>query len=101
MSSSLKILDKKYDRLIILSDMQTWMESYWGGSPVKAFNGYKAKYQANPHVYSWDLQGYGDMQFPQDKVYCLAGFSDKVFEIMKLLESDKQAMISKIEAVEI
>ena len=40
-------------------------------------------------------------QFPENNVYCLAGFSDKIFDIMKLLESDKKALVKKIEEVEL
>ena len=39
------------------------------------------------------------MQFPEQNVYCLAGFSEKVFDIMKLLEEDRQALIHRIESV--
>ena len=39
--------------------------------------------------YSFDLAGYGTLQIPQKDVYCLAGFSDKIFDIMKYYESDK------------
>lgn len=90
--------NKKYDRIIILSDMQGWI-GY--DSPGVSFAQYKAKYGANPHVYSFDLAGYGDMQFPEQNVYCLAGFHPKVFEIMKLLESDKNAMINMIKQIEV
>jgi len=98
--------NKKYDRIIILSDMQGWMEdsySYYGngGSPNKSFAEYKKKYKANPFVYSFDLQGYGDLMFPQEKVFCLAGFSDKVMDLMKILEQDRQALINEINKVEL
>ena len=97
-----RIAKKSYDRIIILSDMQGWMgDGYgWhGGSPVKSYNQYKEVTGADPFIYSFDLQGYGSMMFPQPKVFCLAGFSDKVFDLFKLLEEDKQALVSKIEAV--
>jgi len=89
---------RKYDRIIILSDMQGWVGYK---SPVGEFNDYKQKTGADPYVYSFDLQGYGSMQFPQRKVYCLAGFSEKVFDIMKLLEEDKEALVNKIKEVEL
>jgi hypothetical protein len=90
--------NKAYDRIIILSDMQGWMGYY---SPVKTFSEYKNKYRCNPAIYSFDLAGYGDMQFPENGVYCLAGFSEKIFDIMKLLETDKNALIKTINNVEI
>jgi len=88
--------NKAYDRIIILSDMQGWMG---GNSPVSTFNQYKQKLKADPFVYSFDLQGYGSMQFPQHNVYALAGFSEKVFDIMKLMEQDKKALINEINSV--
>jgi len=90
--------NKAYDRIIILSDMQAW-EGYY--SPKLTFDSYKQEYNANPYIYSFDLQGYGSMQFQGDRAFLLAGFSEKVFDVMKLLESDRQALINKIETVQI
>ena len=74
--------NKKYDRIIILSDMQGWM-GYT--TPSSEFKSYKSKFGSNPFVYSWDLAGYGTLQFPENNVFALAGFSDKVFDIMRLM----------------
>lgn len=87
---------KKYDRVIIFSDMQGWVGYY---TPAKAFSAYKKATGASPHVYSFDLAGNGTMQFPEQNVYCLAGFSEKVFDIMKLMEQDKKALTSKIKEI--
>ncbi len=88
--------NKKYDRVVILSDMQGWMG---GNTPVASFNAYKTKTGANPFIYSFDLNNYGSMQFPETNVFCLAGFSDKVFDIMSLMEQDKSALINTIKKV--
>ncbi len=90
--------DKPYDRIIILSDMQGWIDY---NTPVKEFNNYKQKYNCNPFVYSFDLNGYGDMMFPENNVFCIAGFSEKIFDVMKLLEQDKNALISEIEKIDL
>jgi hypothetical protein len=82
-----------YDRIIILSDMQGWVEYE---TPAADYSAYKAKYKCDPYVYSFDLNGYGDLQFPEGKVFCLAGWSEKVFNLMKLLEQDKQIMVDTI-----
>jgi hypothetical protein len=37
------------------------------------------------------LVSYGDTQFPANKVHQLAGFSEKVFDTMALLETDRLA----------
>lgn len=85
-----------YERIIILSDMQGWMGT---GTPKQVFEQYKKRTGAHPFVYSFDLAGYGSLQLPEDKVYCLAGFSDKVFDLMKLLESDRHVLVNAIRAV--
>lgn len=90
--------NKKYDRIIILSDMQGWV-GY--STPTAQFNQYKTRFGANPFIYSWDLYGYGTLQFPESKVFTLAGFSDKVFDIMKMMELDKKALINEIKAVQL
>ncbi len=90
--------NKAYDRVIILSDMQGWMGGY---TPDKAFAQYKSRYGANPYIYSFDLQGYGSLQFPEQKVFALAGFSDKVFDLMQLLESDRNALVNDIRRIEL
>jgi hypothetical protein len=71
------------------------------GNPAKAYADYKKNYNANPTVFSFNLNDYGTLMFPEKNVYCLAGWSDKCFEIMKFLESDKEALIKEIEQIEL
>jgi 60 kDa SS-A/Ro ribonucleoprotein len=98
--------NKAYDRIIILSDMQGWMtptDNFYcsGGQPAPTFNKYKTKYEANPKIYSFDLNGYGTLQFPEKNVYCFAGFSEKIFDIMNMFEKDSNALIKEIERIEL
>lgn len=95
-----KVAKKKYDRVILLSDMQAWVPDVYY-SPVTAYRAYKKKYSPDCKLYSFDLAGYGTLQLPEKDVYCLAGFSEKVFDLMKFFEEDKNALISAIEAVEL
>jgi 60 kDa SS-A/Ro ribonucleoprotein len=88
--------NRAYDRIVILSDMQGWVG---GGAPVQPFADYQKRYHVTPRVYSFDLKGYGTMQFPQERVYCLAGWSDRVFEIMQKLDRDPEALVRDVEAV--
>lgn len=96
--STFKTANKKYDRIIFFSDLQGWMS---GGAPTSAHAEYNRKYGANPSIYSFDLAGHGSGMFPEHKTYALAGFSDKVFEILKKLEQDRNALINAIEEVEL
>ncbi len=94
---------KAYDRIVILSDMQGWMTGGYntGGAPTKAFARYRARVDADPKVYSFDLHGNGTLMFPERNVFALAGFSEKVFDIMALLEQDREALVQEIEAVKL
>jgi 60 kDa SS-A/Ro ribonucleoprotein len=85
-----------YDRIIILSDMQGWIG---GGAPVAAFTAYQKRHDAAPRIYSFDLKGNGTLQFPQERVYCLAGWSDRVFDIMQKLDADPAALVREVESV--
>ena len=96
-------LSNKYDRIIILSDMQGWMKNQFsfmadGGSPSKSFADYKKRTGADPYVYSFDLAGYGSLMFPERNVFAIAGWSEKILDVMKLLEQDRNALINKIES---
>ena len=87
-----------YDRVIILSDMQGWIGH---DTPAKAFADYRQRTKADPKVFSFDLQGYGTLQFPERNVFCLAGFSDKTMDTLTFLDSDKQALLKQIEEIEL
>lgn len=87
-----------YDRVIILSDMQGWIQR--GYSPAGTFESYKRSFNCNPFVYSFDLAGYGTVQYPESKLFLMAGFSEKTFDVMKMLEADKNAMINEVEKVD-
>ena len=89
---------KRYDRIVIFSDMQGWIGGY---TPTAAFNAYKQRTGANPFIYSFDLAGYGSLQFPERNVFALAGFSEKTFDLMRVLETDRLALVNTIKAVEL
>lgn len=87
---------RKYDRIVILSDMQGWVGH---DTPAKEFNEYKQRTGSDPFVYSFDLNSYGSLQFPEKNVFAIAGFSEKIFDVMKLMETDKNALINTIKQV--
>lgn len=88
--------NRAYDRVVILSDMQAWVG---GGAPVEAFATYRRRHDANPRVFSFDLKGQGTLQFPQDRVYALAGWTDRALELMQRLDHDPQALLRTVEAI--
>jgi 60 kDa SS-A/Ro ribonucleoprotein len=90
--------NKAYDTIILLSDFQSWV-GYT--TPTREFNDYKKRFNCNPHVFTFDLAGYGTLILPENQVYCLAGFSDRVFDIMGLLKTDRMAIFNEINAITI
>jgi len=88
----------KCDRLVILSDMQSWASGMTG---AQGFKSWSKKMDSDPFIYSIDLTGYGSVQFPASKVNLLAGYSDKIFDWFKYLESDKNIMIHTIESYKV
>mgnify|MGYP006935470909 CR=1 FL=1 len=90
--------NKRYDRIIIISDMQSWANSY---SVDTYLNRYKAEYGANPRIYSFDLGGHGTTLFPSENVFLLAGFSDKAITFLTSLERDKNLLLETIEKYKI
>lgn len=101
--SIFQVANKKYDRIILMSDMQAWIQNNWfAKSPKAAYERYKREFNVpNCKFYSIDLAGYGTMQLPERDVYCLAGFSEKIFDLMKHFEADKNALISAINSIEL
>lgn len=91
-----ELASKSYERIVIFSDMQGWMGYE---APVGAVAAYKRKTEADPFIYSFDLAGYGSLQFPANRTFQISGFSDKTMALMEKLETDPQAMVNSIEAV--
>lgn len=96
--SIFRAIDRKtqYQRIIILSDMQGWVGHT---TPVLDFDQYCRQIGNIPFIYSFDLAGLGSTQFPNHKTFLINGWNEKVFEIMKVLEEDKLALIKKIESI--
>jgi 60 kDa SS-A/Ro ribonucleoprotein len=75
--------------------------AYWSTRSVKtAFADYRTKVNPEVRLYSFDLQGYGELTFPEKSVYCIAGWSEKAFDVIKQLESGS-SLVEEIKKVEI
>jgi len=87
--SIMRTLNGKYDRVFVISDMQ-------GGDMIDS------KSYSNTHIYSVDICGYGTTMFkPGSKVYKIFGYSSDIYELIKKVEIDPQALIKEIEKIEI
>lgn len=75
-------LKKVYDRIIIISDNESWSEGYGG---VQAYyNAYKKI--ADPFVYAIDIQGYGTKDIAGGKVFHLTGWSNRLLDFIGKIE---------------
>jgi len=74
-----------------------------GRSFKKEIELYRKEVNPNAKVYSFDCAGYGTLQLPANdpRSYLIPGFSEKMFDVIKLLDSDRNALISKIEEIEL
>ncbi len=97
---------KKVDRIIIFSDCQVGTGCQWYDTARHRgddFNALYSKYrrEVNPDVitYSIDLKGYGNAMF-DDGVFKLAGWSEKIFELMDMVEKG-DGIVDYINAKEI
>lgn len=89
--------NRQYDRIVIFSDMQGWQ----GGRPMGAVTDYEKRLGCKPFIYSMDLAGYGTVQFPGDRTVAIAGFSEKIFDLMKMFETDKVKLVEEIKKIKI
>lgn len=76
------------DRIILISDnMCNAGVSYWNKTPVQSLaDQYRQKTGNDLWVHAIDLQGYGTQQFHGRKTNIIAGWSEKVFDFIRLAE---------------
>lgn len=84
------------DKVMLFTDCQLWDSNSWGGdhSLREYWKQYKEKVAPNARLYIFDLAGYGQspISMKRDDVFCIAGWSDKVFDILAALERGKSAI---------
>ncbi|VFA43639.1 TROVE domain-containing protein [Chryseobacterium indologenes] len=91
--------EEKADKIMLFTDTQLWDSSGNRNSFENLWNRYKA---IAPHakLYIFDLGGYGrqPLDIRKNDVYLIAGWSDKIFEVLNTLEDRKSAvqMIQKV-----
>ncbi|WP_266362727.1 TROVE domain-containing protein [Tellurirhabdus rosea] len=99
------LIRRKYvaDKIMLFTDTQLW-DSYTNNA-FQA-NTLRAKWAAykqlapSARLYLFDLAGYGQapLRVEANDVYLLAGWSDKVFDVLQALE-DGEISLAKIEAI--
>lgn len=92
---------KVVDKIMIFTDCQLWNSR--GGNPLSvAWNQYKL-IAPNARLYLFDLAGHGNTPInvlENNSVFLIAGWSDKVFEILAAIEEGNQA-IDAIRRIEV
>ena len=98
------------DRIFLFSDMQCYdtgsrqglMFRYSDRSLAEELIKYKQTVNTNVLLYSWDLAGYGTLQFPEGEpgVVLMAGWSDKALKFIYEYEKFDGSMVGAVEAYE-
>lgn len=98
---------RKVARIVIFSDMQIGTGCSWydtkgrrGDDFNKLYESYRKNINPDVKVYSVNLKGYGTTVF-KGNVFKIAGWSEKIFNIMEMLEQDPNALISEINRIEL
>lgn len=91
----------KMDKVMLFTDVQLWNSNKTNDDIQTLWVRYKAEIAPDAKLYLFDLKGYGQtaLQVMQNDVHLIAGWSDKVFEVLAALEKGKSALdvINKIE----
>lgn len=89
------LIDKKMaiDKVMLFTDCQMWNSHGTGDNLSKMWEAYK-KIAPQAKLYLFDLAGYGKMPLNVERsdVFLIAGWSDKVFEVLEALENGESAL---------
>jgi len=89
------------DKIMLFTDAQMWNNAYTKDSFANSWNRYKS-IAPNAKLYLFDLAGYGQspINIEKNDVYLIAGWSDKVFDVLNALE-DKNSALNYINRIEL
>jgi hypothetical protein len=82
------------DKVFLFTDAQLWNSNNTADHIQILWLHYKAEVSPNAKLYLFDLKGYGQapLQILRNDVYLVAGWSDKVFEVLAALENGGSAL---------
>lgn len=90
-----RLMNKKYDRIFLVSDMQIMSKNgsgwYWGyrDQGVETYNEYCKFYKCHPHMYSFDLANYStQVENPNNpRIHLLTALNDTLFKMLPYIEN--------------
>jgi 60 kDa SS-A/Ro ribonucleoprotein len=92
--------NKVVDKIMMFTDCQLWNSTATNTQLTDVWKQYK-RIAPNAKMYLFDLAGYGNtpLNVLRDDVYLIAGWSDKIFDVLSAIEngSDALKMINTIE----
>jgi len=82
------------DKVMIFTDTQMWNSRIGISTFENAWKKYKNTIAPKSKLYLFDLAGYGQMplSIKQNDVYLIAGWSDKIFDILSAIERGSSAI---------
>ena len=87
---------REMDKVMLFTDCQLWSSEGWSNDALLAeyWDRYKREVAPDARLYIFDLAGYGQspISMERDDVFCIAGWSDKVFDILAAVERGKSAI---------
>jgi 60 kDa SS-A/Ro ribonucleoprotein len=92
--------NKIVDKVMIFTDGQLWNSNQSGETIANVWKQYK-KIAPNAKIYLFDLAGHGatPLNVMSNDVFLIAGWSDKIFNVLKAIEDGSNA-VKMIEAIE-
>jgi 60 kDa SS-A/Ro ribonucleoprotein len=89
------------DKVMLFTDCQLWNNGSGNAGLQQSWNTYK-KMAPNAKLYVFDLAGYGKapVNMQQKDVFLIAGWSDKIFDVLESIDNGVQA-VEKISQIEL
>lgn len=98
-----RLIDDKQniDKVMIFTDRQLWNSTQHDAHINEKWSQYK-KFSPESKLYIFDLSGYGtsSLSIHRDDVHLIAGWSDKIFNVLAAIERGESA-VSEIEKLEL
>ncbi|MDU0372713.1 TROVE domain-containing protein [Hymenobacter endophyticus] len=91
------------EKVMIFTDCQLWNSHFNGSSLAKEWAEYRRTVAPQARLYFFDLAGHGTtpvQTHPEHGAYLIAGWSDKIFDVLTALENGGSAL-TEIEQIEL